>query len=294
MVKFFSLTKSFVMCHGIRLSFPIPLSSSIEAIIDIFILELYHTKDLDMEVTTYKTKKIILGDQLFQILDKYLPPLKERDVVVITSKIIAICQGRVVKNDGKITKHDLMLKEADLIMPEKYVRFGVHLTIKDNLLIGSAGIDESNGNNYFILWPKDLKTTAENIWSYLRKKHQLKYLGIIITDSHSSLFRRGTIGLGLSWCGFKPLKNYAGKPDIFGRLLKFEQSNVVDSIAAATGLIMGEGNEQTPIAVASELSGVEFVERIPNKKELAETTITLETDVYSGTLTAIKWLKGGS
>jgi putative folate metabolism gamma-glutamate ligase len=245
-----------------------------------------------MKVTVYKTKKIVLGDKLFAILDRYLPELKEKDVVVITSKIVSTCQGNFVKNDGKVTKLDLIKKEADLMMPEKYVRFGVHLTIKNNILIGSAGVDESNGNNNFVLMPKDLKKTTADIWRYLKQKQHLKYLGVIVTDSHSSLFRRGAIGFGLSWCGFKPLKNYIGKPDIFGRLLRTEQMNVVDGLAAAAVLNMGEGNEQTPLAII-DAAGVEFVDRVPNQKEIDETTITLENDVYSGPLKLIKWLKGG-
>jgi F420-0:gamma-glutamyl ligase len=70
--------------------------------------------------------------------------------------------------------------------------------------------------------------------------------------------------------------------------------NVVDGIAAAAVLNMGEGNEQTPLAIVSEISGVEFVDRIPNKQEIEETTVTLTTDVYSGPLKLIKWIKGGN
>lgn len=246
-----------------------------------------------MKVTAYKTKKVVVGDKLFPILDQYLPKLNEKDVVVITSKIIGICQGRVVKNDGKITKDELVKKEADLLMPEKYIRFGVHLSIKDNIMIGSAGIDESNGNDYFVLWPKDLRKTVNEIWEYLRKKHGLKYLGVIISDSHSSPFRRGALGFGISWCGFKPLRNYVGKPDIFGRKLKVEQQDTTDSLAAAAVLVMGEGNEQTPLAVINELSEVEFVDRVPNEKEIEETTVTPKTDVYSGPLKISEWRKGG-
>ncbi len=246
-----------------------------------------------MKVTTYKTKKVVIGDSLFKIFDENLPKLNEKDVVVITSKIVSICQKRVVKNDGVIAKEELIKQEADLLMPPEYIRFGVRLTIKNNLLIGSAGIDQSNGNDYFILWPKDLRKTINEIWKYLRNKHQVKYLGVIISDSHSSLFKRGAVGFGISWCGFKPLRNYVGKPDIFGRLLQTEQQNVVDGIAAAAVLEMGEGNEQTPIAVVNELRGIEFVNRIPNRKEIEETTITLDSDVYSGILNSITWLKGG-
>ena len=76
-----------------------------------------------MKVTAYKTKKVVVGDKLFAVLDQYLPKLHEKDIVVISSKIVSLTQGRVIKNDGKISKEELVKKEADLIMPEKYVRF---------------------------------------------------------------------------------------------------------------------------------------------------------------------------
>ena len=36
-----------------------------------------------MIVTTYKTSKVSIGDNLLSILDQYLPVLQEKDVVVI-------------------------------------------------------------------------------------------------------------------------------------------------------------------------------------------------------------------
>lgn len=261
--------------------------------IDIFIPKLYHTKDLIMKVTTYKTKKIVPGDKLFVILDEYLPKLKEKDVIVITSKIIAICQGRVVKNDGKITKHDLMIKEADYYLPEEYVNYGVYMTIKNDIIIASAGIDESNGGGYFILWPEKTQQTTNEIWEYLRAKHKIKNLGVIITDSKIIPIRRGTSGIGISWCGFTPLHNYIGKPDIFGHNLMVTKSNIVDGLAAAAVVNMGEGVEQTPLAVISDFANIKFIQRVPSKEEIDEMTIAIEDDLYGKILTSVPWLKGG-
>ena len=94
-----------------------------------------------MKITAIKTKKVEVGDKLFDVLDESLPKLQEKDVVVIASKIVAITQGRVIKNDEKINKEELIKKEADLYLPERYTTFGVHLTIKNNIIIASAGID---------------------------------------------------------------------------------------------------------------------------------------------------------
>jgi putative folate metabolism gamma-glutamate ligase len=246
-----------------------------------------------MKVTTYKTKKIVPGDKLFAVLDKYLPKLKERDVVVITSKIIAICQGQVVKNDGKITKEELMIKEADFYLPEEYVNYGIYMTIKNNFVVASAGIDESNGGGYFILWPENLQQTTNEIWEYLRKRNKIQNLGIVVSDSKIIPMRKGTSGVGLSWCGFKPLRDYIGKPDIFGHNLRVTKASLVDGIAASAVLNMGEGKEQTPIAVVSEISNIDFVDRLPNVEEVKEMSINPDEDVYGKIFSSVKWLKGG-
>lgn len=247
-----------------------------------------------MKVKAYKTKKVVKGDNLFKILDTSLPRLNEKDILVISSKIISICQGRIVKKDGKVTKEDLVKKEAQLILPKRYIRYGVNITITKGMLIASAGVDESNANGYFILWPKDLENSTNQIWRYLRKKHKVKSLGVVVTDSKLTPLRRGVTGYGLSWSGFEPLRNYIGTPDIFGHKLKVTKTNIVDSLAASAVLVMGEGREQTPLCVISEISNIKFVQRIPNKKELSEMTIEIENDIFASLLKSAKWIKGGA
>lgn len=245
-----------------------------------------------MIIKAFKTSKIKSGDNLFKILDRYLPKLKEKSIVVITSKVVSICQGRIIKHTDKITKDELVKKEADLILPERYVKYGVRLTITDNNLIASAGIDESNGNGFFILWPKNVMVEAKKIWDYLRNKNKIKNLGIVISDSHGTILRKGLTGFGLAWCGFEPLKDYIGKPDIFGKKLMVTKSNLVDELATAAILVMGEGNEQTPIAVVSDAHFVKFLNRPPSKAERNEMIISIDDDIYSALLTSVGWKKG--
>lgn len=246
-----------------------------------------------MNITVFKTKKVEVGDNLYKILDDSLPKLKEKDVVIITSKIISICQNRVVKNDGKTNKFDLAKKEAEFYLPKEYVNYGVYLTIKNNIMIASAGIDESNGNGYFVLWPENLHKTTNEIWEYLRKKHKVTNLGVIVADSKLTPLRKGVTGVGLSWCGFIPLRNYICEPDIFGNNLKVTKTNIVDGLSAAAVVIMGEGSEQTPLAVISEILNVEFVNRVPNKEEIDEMGINPKDDVFGKLISSVKWIKGG-
>ena len=88
---------------------------------------------------------------LLQTIETALTSLKEKSVVVVTSKIIAITQGRVIKKS--VDKNELIEKEADLFIPPDKTNHDFYLTIKNNILIPNAGIDQSNASDYYILWP---------------------------------------------------------------------------------------------------------------------------------------------
>ena len=71
------------------------------------------------------------------------------------------------------------------------------------------------------------------------------------------------------------------------------KSAVADALATAAVLAMGEGNEQTPLAVIEDVPFVQFQQRNPNKKELTELTIDPKDDLYAPLLKGVKWRKGG-
>lgn len=245
-----------------------------------------------MKVQAYKTHKITVGEDIFSILDQYLPKLKEGSVVAIASKIIAFCQKDVIKIKPGMRKKDIISQEADYYLGDEYeMKFGQSISIKNHTLTASAGIDESNGNGYFILWPKNLQKITNEIWKYLRGKHKIKNLGIIITDSRTVPLRWGVIGIALSWCGFESLKDYAGKPDIFGRLMHVEKTSLIDSLATAATVVTGEGNEQKPLAVIEDIDFVTFQNRPPTNEEIKKLQIVLKDDLFEPLLTSVKWGK---
>lgn len=248
-----------------------------------------------MTVTAYKTQKISVGMKLNDILDATLPILSDRDIVVVTSKIVSICEGQVVAHDGKVTKKDLIRREAELYIEGKSLtRYGIILTMKRGIVIPSAGIDESNGGGNFILWPKDPDKSAVDIWQSLRAKHGVRHLGVIITDSHTTPLRWGVTGIGLSWCGFSALNDYIGKPDINGRKLRVTKANVLDGLSAASTAVMGEGNEQTPLAVIQDTGFVTFQNRPPSVRERQNMIIDRKKDIYADLMDSPYWRKGGS
>ena len=224
-----------------------------------------------MLVKPIKTKIFKENGNLFSFLDKYLPKIKNKDIIIVTSKIVALSEGRfcVVKN--KIEKETIIKNESDWAMKTKYV----WLTIKDGDVLANAGIDESNANGKIILLPKNSFDSAEKIRTYLIKKNKLKKLGVIISDSRLLPLRAGVVGVALGYAGFKGIKNYIGKPDLFGRPFEFSKTDMADSLATTAVLVMGEGTEKQPLAVISD-GPVEFT----NKTNRNELKIDIKEDIY--------------
>lgn len=224
-----------------------------------------------MKVTAVKTRVFKEGEDLFSFICGYIKKLPEKTVLVVTSKIVALAEERTADVENVKTKEKLIRQESQFVMPTKYV----WLTIKEGMLMASAGIDESNANGKLILLPKNSFKTAHILRKKLQQKYKVKNLGILITDSRTIPLRLGINGVALGYAGFLGVRDYVGKPDIFGRKFKFERTGVADCLATAAVLVMGEGSEQQPLAIIED-APIEFCEKI-NKNELH---IDIEDDMY--------------
>ena len=243
------------------------------------------------QVTTIKTPLIRVGDDIFEVLTGSIKSLPEKRVVVIASKIFSLCENRIIKKvtGTKVEKQQLVKQEAEYYLDPQASKYDIMLTIKGNWMFANAGIDESNSENQYSLWPKDPQKSVNKVWNLLRRHFNVNKLGVIMSDSKSFPLNWGVIGHGIAHCGFETLKSYIGKPDLFGRLMKMEQVNMVQGITAAAVLEMGEGAEQTPIAVVTEIKDIIFQSRPPTIKELQSLAVNLEDDIYAPLLTAVKW-----
>ncbi|MDP2593460.1 MAG: coenzyme F420-0:L-glutamate ligase [bacterium] len=231
-------------------------------------------------------------DDLLSKIRKSKLSLKEGDIVAVSSKVVSIWEGRVlpIKDWGK--KDEIAKREA-----EKYhISFlggrKTFFTIKHSVLIRSCGIDSSNGDGYFILWPKNPKGSAEKLLAWFKKEYKVKKIGLIITDSHSIPLRRGALGFALARAGFEPIYDYRGKKDIFNNELKSSQANIADALASSAVLSMGEGAEQTPLAVIRDAPHINFGNVSKKKRPFSSFEVPFDEDVFSVFLKAVKWKKG--
>lgn len=245
-----------------------------------------------MLVTAIKTPLINPNDDLKKIIAENIPSLNEGSVLVIASKAFSTCENRFVKKTGDINqKIDLIKKEADLYTSPHSSKYQLMMTIKRNMLFVNAGIDESNANNQFLLWPEDPQKSVNEIWHFLKKHYSLKNVGVTMSDSASFMLNWGVVGRAIAYCGFNPLRSYIGQTDLFGRKMVMEQTNVMHSLTDAAVLEMGEGSESQPMAIVEKISQIEFQDHTPTAQELAALEISLEDDAFAPILKNAPWQK---
>lgn len=246
-----------------------------------------------MRVQALQTPLVHRGDNIWDILGDSLLFVPEKSVVVVTSKILSLSERRTVPV-GEISKHDLIRQEAEWYTEPHSSKYDLMMTIKRHQLFINAGIDESNANGHFVLWPEDPQQWANEIWAWLRASFGLREVGVIVSDSKTSPLYWGVTGAAIAHCGFQALSSKFDQPDLFQRPLKMTQVNVAQALAAAAVYEMGEADERTPLAVIEDIRDITFQSRPPTDAELEALQIELEDDAFAPILSKAEWKRGGS
>lgn len=230
-------------------------------------------------------------DDLFSKIKASSLTLQEGDVVALSSKVVAIHQGRCVPYD-RAHKDEVIKAEADLYLERSEVPGGwVMHTIKDGMFMPSSGIDPFAG--YYVLWPERLKETAEELLGWFKEEYGISKLYFVMTDSRSVMLRRGVVGTAIAWAGFDPLYDNRVAKDLLGHDSGGSQTNLPDSLAAAAVLAMGEQNEQTPLV---RLRNVPYVgtKYVAHKDTATTFEVSMEEDIFAPFLKNVPWKKGGA
>jgi coenzyme F420-0:L-glutamate ligase len=213
-----------------------------------------------------RAKKINPGDSLVgnlvQALNSNHFELQDYDIVVISSKVISISEGRLRKlSSASPSSKARALAKKFLIEPE-FVQIlldeadrviggvkGALLTVAQGDAIANAGIDRKNAPaGTVVLWPSKPDLSAETLRRQLGRIFKIK-LGIIIVDSRVTPLRLGTIGMAIGCAGISPIRDYRHKPDINRRRITMTLQAVADGVAAAAQLVMGEAAEKIPFVI---------------------------------------------
>ncbi len=225
-----------------------------------------------MKITPIKTRIFKNEENLSEFIIEHIKKIPDEAILVIASKIVALSENHLVQHSNVEQGGERLIKDESVWA----IKSGnMWLTEKDGMIMANAGIDESNADGGIILLPEDSFDSAKVLRQTLKKKFGLKHLGIVITDSALMPLRAGVVGAALGYAGFKGVRDYRGKKDIFGRTLKMSRTNIADSLATAATLVMGEGAERQPLAVILD-APVEFSEKINRE----ETQIAAKDDIF--------------
>jgi coenzyme F420-0:L-glutamate ligase/coenzyme F420-1:gamma-L-glutamate ligase len=188
------------------------------------------------------------------------------DVLVVTSKIVAKSEGRLVelssvkpsaeaRSLAAETDKDPRLVEVILRESLGVLRKRPGLIIVEHRLgfvCANAGVDHSNvigedGSHadWVLLLPENPDASAAALRERLQRESEAS-IGVLIIDSHGRAWRKGTVGVAIGVSGFPALVDLRGEPDMFGEILRVTEVGLADEAAGAASALMGQASEGCP------------------------------------------------
>lgn len=188
--------------------------------------------------------------------------LRDDDVLVVAQKVVSKAEGRVVdlrtvdpapraRRLAALVGKDPRLVHVILGETKVVVRAAPGVLIVETLgglVCANAGVDQSNvsrrGSEVALL-PVEPDASARRLRRAIGELSGASP-AVIISDSHGRPWREGTVGVAIGVAGLGPLADVRGRPDLYGRALRVTTIGVVDELAAAASLVMGQADEGVP------------------------------------------------
>jgi coenzyme F420-0:L-glutamate ligase/coenzyme F420-1:gamma-L-glutamate ligase len=209
------------------------------------------------------------NDDLVSIINKSINDngidIESGDVVVVAQKIISKSENRYVElkniqpskeatDLAKTLNRDpafiqiIQNESKKIISTDKNVIIVEH---KLGFININAGIDRSNilqKDDVVLLLPENPSKSAKNLQSAISANFQ-RDIALIVTDSMTRPFRSGVTNFALASTNIPSLIDLKGDTDIYGNILQSTEIAIADELAAAAGLLMGQGSEKQPVVI---------------------------------------------
>jgi coenzyme F420-0:L-glutamate ligase / coenzyme F420-1:gamma-L-glutamate ligase len=177
------------------------------------------------------------GDDVAAILVGLLDPddgLRDGDVVVVTSKVVAKAEGRVRPGDRAAAIEEETVRVVARRGETAIVR------TRHGLTMAAAGVDASNVEaGYVVLLPLDPDASARALRHRL---HELtgRVVGVVVTDTAGRAWREGQTDIAVGAAGVQVSESFAGRTDAHGNPLVVTAPAVADELAGAAELAQGK------------------------------------------------------
>ena len=187
--------------------------------------------------------------------------LRDRDVLVVTSKVVSKAEGRVLSAD----REDAIAAETVRVVARRGAT--TIAQTRHGFVLAAAGVDASNtAPGTVVLLPEDPDESARRMRKALRARLGVT-VGVIITDTMGRPWRAGQTDTAVGVAGVLPLRDHRGEPDTFGNTLEVTVAAVADEIAAAGDLVKGKAL-RIPVALVRGLDAMVTEEDGPGARAL--------------------------
>jgi len=181
------------------------------------------------------------------------------DVVVVAQKIVSKAEGAVVRLDEVAPSpraaewaaawgKDPRVVEVVLRESRRIVRMERGILIAETLhgfICANAGVDASNVDRGAVtVLPRDPDQSAARIRSRIGRPN----IAVIVSDTFGRPWREGVLNVALGVAGLRPLVDYRGCRDPYGRELTSTVIAVADELASAAELVMRK-TARLPVAI---------------------------------------------
>ncbi len=222
-----------------------------------------------MQLHPIKSRLILPGDSLTSRLKEALALTRWRieggDIIAIASKVVSLSEGNIIplskvhptrraKTLG--IKHEMNPEFVQVVLDQADSVYdgvnGAILTVTDGNASANSGVDQKNvPRDEVIPWPDNANKSADKIRISLLQESG-KEIGVVIVDSRVTPMRLGTTGMAIGCSGFRPVTDFRGAKDLYGRKVRITFHAVADEIAAAAHLLMGETDEAIPFVLVRD------------------------------------------
>ncbi|MDE3064240.1 MAG: coenzyme F420-0:L-glutamate ligase [Acidobacteriota bacterium] len=193
-----------------------------------------------------------LAALLLEALERQGLALAAHDVVVVTSKVVAKSEGRVVPvGDTPQAKVALVEGQARRVLRR---RGPLRITeTAHGFVNANAGVDLSNtAEGTAVLLPMDPDRSARRLRADIQRRASVD-VAVVVTDTFGRAWRNGVTDVAIGSAGLRALLDLRGTRDATGRILEATEVAIADEIAGAANLVLAK-DAATPFAVVRGLN----------------------------------------
>ena len=201
------------------------------------------------------------GDNLPSIICENIE-LQDMDIVIVASTVVAKAEGEIFRLEDITPEKTALEIAARNGRDARFIQAVVSrsrevLVEKPFMLVTTlaghtcvnAGVDESNIEKGFLLYPPENPDASASRLGQEIEKLSGKKISVIVTDTNGRAFKIGQTGVAIGIYRIKPVKRWIGEKDLFGKVLEITEEAVADELAGAANLLMGEGAGGIPVVV---------------------------------------------